>query len=77
MGVNRDKNDESLERQVLNKGQVRILRLVSEGLSNREIGASVHLSENTVKTHLQEIFDKLEVRNRVEAALRASREHLI
>jgi DNA-binding NarL/FixJ family response regulator len=37
----------------------------------------VHLSENTVKTHVQEIFRKLEVRNRVEAAIRATKEGLI
>jgi DNA-binding NarL/FixJ family response regulator len=68
---------ESVKRPVLNAGQVRILRLVSEGLSNREIGVRVHLSENTVKTHLQGIYEKLEVRNRVEAALRATKERLI
>jgi DNA-binding NarL/FixJ family response regulator len=59
---------------VLNDGQLRILKLVSEGYSNREIACNVHLSENTVKSHLRQIFRKLDVRNRVEAALRASRE---
>jgi DNA-binding NarL/FixJ family response regulator len=54
--------------------QFDILRLISEGFSNREIAARVHLSENTVKSHVQEIFRRLEVRNRVEAALRATRE---
>jgi two-component system, NarL family, response regulator DevR len=59
---------------LLNKSQLEILRLMGEGFSNREIAAKVHLSENTVKTHVQEIFRKLEVRNRVEAAIRAHRE---
>ena len=77
VGRLRDQNKESVKRPVLNAGQVRILRLVSEGLSNREIGVRVHLSENTVKTHLQGIYEKLEVRNRVEAALRATKERLI
>ena len=54
-----------------------ILALVSEGCSNREIANRVQLSENTVKTHLQEIFRKLGVRNRVEAAIRAVREGLL
>jgi DNA-binding NarL/FixJ family response regulator len=58
-------------RATLNKTQLHILRLISEGFSNREIAERVHLSENTVKSHVQEIFRKLEVRNRVEAALRA------
>jgi DNA-binding NarL/FixJ family response regulator len=58
----------------LNKSQIDILALISEGLSNREIADRVHLSENTVKSHIQEIFRKLGVHNRVEAALRATRE---
>jgi two-component system response regulator DevR len=57
--------------------QTRILRLISEGFSNREIAAQVHLSENTVKSHVQEIFHRLEVRNRVEAAIRATKDGLI
>lgn len=57
-----------------NKSQLAILRLMSEGASNREIAVRVHLSENTVKSHVQEIFRKIGVRNRVEAALRATRE---
>ena len=61
----------------LTDGQREILTLVSEGCSNREIANRVQLSENTVKTHLQEIFRKLGVRNRVEAAIRAVREGLL
>jgi DNA-binding NarL/FixJ family response regulator len=57
----------------LNDSQVAILRLISRGHSNREIAADVHLSENTVKSHIQEIFRKLGVRNRVEAAILAGK----
>jgi two-component system response regulator DevR len=57
----------------LSASQVAILRLISRGHSNREIAADVHLSENTVKTHIQEIFRKLGVRNRVEAAILAGK----
>jgi two-component system, NarL family, response regulator DevR len=57
----------------LSASQVAILRLISRGHSNREIAAHVHLSENTVKTHVQEIFRKLGVRNRVEAAILAGK----
>jgi DNA-binding NarL/FixJ family response regulator len=64
-------------RPALNETQTRILRLMSDGLSNSEIAGRVHLSENTVKTHVQEVFRRLEVRNRVEAAMRATREGLI
>ena len=54
--------------------QMEILRLIAAGFSNREIAVRVYLSENTVKSHVQEIFRKLDVDNRVQAALRASRE---
>jgi DNA-binding NarL/FixJ family response regulator len=37
----------------------------------------VHLSENTVKTHLQDVFRKLGARNRVEAAMLAAERHWI
>jgi DNA-binding NarL/FixJ family response regulator len=59
---------------VLTDGQLALLRHVAEGLSNREIARRVHLSENTVKSQLQEIFRRMEVRNRTEAALRATRD---
>jgi DNA-binding NarL/FixJ family response regulator len=62
---------------VLSESQLQILRLIAEGFSNREIATRVHLSESTVKSHVQDIFQKLQVRNRVEAALRAAREGLI
>ena len=46
-----------------------ILRLVAEGFTNREIAETLHLSEHTIKSHLQTIYTKLSVRNRVEAAM--------
>jgi two-component system response regulator DevR len=58
----------------LSDGQRVILRLIAEGFSNREIASRVYLSENTVKSHVQEIFRKLDVRNRVEAAILATKE---
>jgi two-component system NarL family response regulator len=58
----------------LSDTQLQILRLIAGGLSNREIADRVHLSPNTVKSHVQEIFRKLDVDNRVEAALKASQE---
>jgi two-component system NarL family response regulator len=61
----------------LNRSQIAILRLIVKGYSNKEIAKEIHLSENTVKTHLQAIFSKLGVRNRVEAAMLASRRNLI
>jgi two-component system, NarL family, response regulator LiaR len=51
----------------LTERESQVLVLASEGLSNREIGAALYLSAETVKAHLRQIFRKLEVRNRVEA----------
>src|SRR6202007_2519808 len=56
----------------LSHTQLEILRLIAAGFSNREIAGRIHLSENTVKSHIQQIFRKLDVGNRVAAALRAS-----
>ena len=53
----------------LTKRELEILRLVAEGLSNDEIGKKIFISPKTVKTHLRNIFDKLQVRNRFKAAL--------
>jgi len=45
-----------------------VLRLIATGLSNREIGGQMHLSEKTVKRYVTAVLQKLHVRNRVEAA---------
>ena len=48
-----------------------ILKLVAEGLSNKEVGRKLDLQEKTVKYYMSTVFQKLNVRNRVEAALKA------
>ena len=51
------------ERQILEK--------LAQGLSNKEIGEELYISEKTVKHYMTNILQKLQVRNRVEAALLA------
>jgi two-component system, NarL family, nitrate/nitrite response regulator NarL len=55
----------------LSKREEQILRLVAQGLSNKEIGRELDLQEKTVKHYMTNILQKLQVRNRVEAALLA------
>ena len=54
-----------------------ILGLIAEGLSNREIGERLFVSENTVKTHSSRLFDKLGVNRRVQAVSRGKELGLI
>lgn len=49
--------------------QTEILRLVAEGLSNKEVALRLELQEKTVKHHMTGVLSKLNVRNRTEAAL--------
>jgi len=59
--------------QELTSREREILRLIGKGLTNREIGAQIFLSEKTIKHHVTNILQKLQVRSRVEAALFAAR----
>ena len=55
----------------LSERELEVLRLVAQGLSNREISERLFLALNTVKGHNQKIFDKLQVQSRTEAVARA------
>lgn len=57
----------------LTERERQILTLLGSGLSNKEIGAKLFLSEKTVKHYMTNILQKLQVRNRVEAALIAQK----
>lgn len=59
----------------LTKREEDILKLVAQGKSNREVGEALDLQEKTVKHYMTSILQKLQVRNRVEAAMLA-RAHL-
>ena len=59
----------------LSKREEDILKLVATGKSNREVGEALDLQEKTVKHYMTSILQKLQVRNRVEAAMLA-RQHL-
>jgi len=56
---------------ILSEREFDVLRLVQDGLTNKEISQNLFLSENTVKTHLKHIFKKLSVKNRKDAIAKA------
>lgn len=61
------------EKSPLNRQQLAIIRLVAQGYTNREIAEQMFLSEKTVKGYLAEALRRMGVKNRVEAAMLASR----
>jgi len=54
-----------------------VLQLVSEGYSNSMIAGHLHLSENTIKTHVENLLTRFNARNRAEVVAAASRQNLI
>ena len=57
--------------------ELEVLRLIARGLSNKDIGLDLVIAENTVRNHVRNILEKLQVRSRVEAAMYAVREKLV
>jgi DNA-binding NarL/FixJ family response regulator len=57
--------------------EIEVLRHVAAGMSSKEIGTALYISENTVKNHVRNILDKLGLHSRNEAVLYAVRESLI
>lgn len=53
----------------LNESEIKIIRVVGRGLSNREISATLYLSEGTVRNYISSILTKLELRDRTQLAI--------
>jgi len=79
--VNRNENfvlNTSLISQLeLSKRELEILGLLAQGHSNQEIAAKLFVSLSTVKTHIQNLFEKLDVKRRIQAVEKAKRLNLI
>ena len=79
--VRRNENfvlDTSLVAQLeLSKRELEILSLLAQGHSNQEIAAKLFVSLSTVKTHIQNIFEKLDVKRRIQAVEKAKSLNLI
>jgi len=61
----------------LTKTEIRVLKNIAEGKTNNEIAQSQFVSIETIKTHVQRIFKKLEVNNRMEAVAVARKKNII
>ena len=70
-------NEEKLKELGITKREHEILALIAEGLSNREIGEKLFVSENTVKTHSSRLFEKMDVNRRMQAVQKAKQLGLI
>ena len=67
----------SKKARCLTTREQKVLQLVTNGLSNKDIGQTLHLSEGTVKVHVSHILRKLRVSSRTEAAVWASKRGLV
>ena len=56
--------------------KLEVLRLVARGLNNREVAKELFISENTVKNHVRNILEKLQLHSRMEAVMYAMKELL-
>lgn len=65
------KNEKAIKYLQLSDRELEVLELVSKGFSNKEIAGNLFVSVNTVKTHLQKVYEKLEVNRRTQAVEKA------
>ena len=57
--------------------ELEVLRLVAKGMNNREIAKELYISDNTVKNHVRNILEKLQLHSRMEAVMYAVKEKLL
>ncbi len=73
----RDQHEKNNDVEELSQREQDILQLLVEGKTNKEIADELVITENTVKTHLANILDKLHLQNRIQAAVYAVRKGLV
>jgi two-component system NarL family response regulator len=68
---------QNLGQEDLTPAESNVLRMIVRGMSNKEIASGLEISENTVKTHVKNIFDKIGVSDRTSAATLAIKRGLV
>ncbi len=72
-----NKNNIKEEKNQLTKRELEVLKLITEGLLNKEIAHKLCISEKTVKNHVSNIFKKIDVYDRTQAAVYAIKEKIV
>lgn len=72
-----EKNQDEERIDVLTRRELEVLKLLAVGMYNKEVAEKLNISERTVKNHVSNIFKKLEVTDRTQAAVFAIRNNLI
>jgi DNA-binding NarL/FixJ family response regulator len=72
-----DRRQEQMPAPRLTDRELEVLKLVARGLNNRAIAEQLFISENTVKNHVRNILEKLQLHSRMEAVVYAVREKLL
>ena len=75
--IKRTDNGQQVPAPRLTAREMEVLRLVARGLNNRDIAKELFISENTVKNHIRNILEKLQLHSRMEAVVYAVREKLL
>ena len=73
--LSRDKDKDKIE--LLTQREMEVLIQIANGMINKEIATSLHISERTVKNHISNIFKKIEVSDRTQAAVFAIKNDII
>ena len=72
-----EQEKEKVEDEKLTRREIEVLKLLAEGLFNKEIAYKLSISEKTVKNHMSSIFRKIQVSDRTQAAVYAIRNNYV
>jgi DNA-binding NarL/FixJ family response regulator len=75
--IKRDGERQQVPAPRLTEREMDVLKLVARGLNNRDIAAQLFISDNTVKNHIRNMLEKLQLHSRMEAVVYAVREKLL
>lgn len=76
-GASSEIDPAKIEELGISKREYEILVKISEGLSNKEIAESLFISESTIKTHISNLFSKLDAKRRTQAIQKAKEFHIL